>query len=192
MLTQENNIIVEGKRFRLYLKSEEIATTVARVASEVSHDYAGVKDEQGRGPLLLPILNGAYMFAADLTRCLTIDAEICFVKMTSYAGTTSTGKVKELIGFPGDLRGRHVILVEDIVDTGISMGQVLQQLHALGVASARICTFLFKPGKFQEKYKVDYIGRAIDNDFIIGYGMDYNEYGRFYKDIYIVDECDCK
>lgn len=188
MISNKPYITVDDKRFRLYLDSGEIDAVVARVATELTRDYADMKDGQGRGPLLLPVLNGAYMFAADLSRCLDFDAEICFVKMTSYEGTYSTGRVKQLIGFPEGLKGRNVVVVEDIIDTGISMGQILQQLKLLGVASARLCTFLFKPGKFKGDYKVDYIGKEIDDDFIVGYGMDYNERGRFYKDIYIVEK----
>lgn len=188
MLSIKNRIQVGDKTFRPYLESDEINTIVARVATEITRDYEHLKDAQGRGPLFLPILNGVYMFAADLSRCLGFDAEICFVKQTSYVGTTSTGKLHNLIGFPEEIKGRNVIVVEDIVDTGISMGHVLQQLHEMGAASVKICTFLFKPGKFQGDYAVDYIGREIDNDFIIGYGMDYNEYGRFYKDVYVVEK----
>lgn len=188
MQSVKNQIKVCDKVFRHYLGSKEIATIVVRMAKEITRDYEHLKDAQGRGPLFLPILNGVYMFAADLSRCLAFDAEICFVKQTSYAGTASTGRLNNLIGFPGDIKGRNVIVVEDIVDSGISMGQLLQQLRGMGVASVKICTFLFKPGKFRGDYKVDYIGREIDDAFIIGYGMDYNEYGRFYKDVYIVDE----
>lgn len=187
MQSTRSRIQVGDKTFRLYLESDEIGAIVARVATEIAHDYEHLKDAEDRGPLFLPILNGAYMFAADLSRCLNFDADICFVKLTSYVGTTSTGKLHNLIGIPNDIKDRNVIVVEDIVDTGISMGQVLMQLHEMGVASAKICTFLIKPGKFQGNYEVDYIGRQIDNDFVIGYGMDYNEYGRFYKDVYITE-----
>ena len=180
-------VTIGDKRFIPYISSSEIAERVARVAAQLSRDYAGVKDEQGREPLLLPVLNGAYMFAADLSRQLEVEAEVCFVKVASYEGLSSTGKVTQLIGFPGSLRGRHVVVVEDLIDTGVSMGHVLRQLEGLGVASARLCTLLFKPGKFQGHYKIDYVGKEIDDDFIVGYGMDYNERGRLFKDIYIVD-----
>lgn len=185
---QKDMVIVGDRRFRLYITSKEIETIVSRVAAELTRDYAGHKDAQGRAPLLLPVLNGAYMFAADLSRHLEMDAEISFVKMTSYQGMCSTGKMHNLIGFPGEIKGRDVIVVEDLVDTGVCMGQVLQQLQAMEVASARICSFLFKPGKFRGNYRVDYVGRSIDNEFIVGYGMDYNELGRGYKDIYKIDE----
>lgn len=188
MQAEKNIVAVGDKRFRLYIKREELKETVEKLADEVSRDYAGVKDGKGRGPLLLPVLNGAYMFAADFSRSLAIDAEIAFVKMTSYEGTASTGKLHTIIGFPDDMRGRHVIILEDLVDTGISMGQVLRQLKGLDVASVRICTLLFKPGKFHGDFALDYVGRRIDNDFIIGYGMDYNDYGRLYQDIYIITE----
>ncbi|MDY5969564.1 MAG: phosphoribosyltransferase family protein [Bacteroidales bacterium] len=187
MEPSKQNIAIGDKHFRLYIERKEIDAIVERVAAELTRDYANGLDAQGRAPILLPVLNGAYMFAADLSRRLDFDAEICFVKMASYEGTRSTGRVKQLIGFPEGLKDRNVVVVEDIIDTGISMGQVLQQLKSLGVASARLCTFLFKPGKFQEHYKIDYVGKEIEDDFIVGYGMDYKEKGRLYKDIYIVD-----
>ncbi|MBQ9637995.1 MAG: hypoxanthine phosphoribosyltransferase [Bacteroidales bacterium] len=184
----EQSIICNGRRFRPYISAAEIEQSVMQVAAKMNHDLRDLRDDQGRGVLLLPVLNGAYMFAADLSRHLEIDAEICFVKMSSYEGTSTTGKLHELIGFPGSLAGRHVVVVEDVVDTGLSMQQIISQLHRLGVASVRVCTFLFKPGKFRCNYQVDYVGRNIDNEFIVGYGLDYDEHGRLYREIYILDE----
>ncbi len=181
-------IQVDDKPFRLYISREKIAETVAQVADRLYDDYATLRDSMGQPPLLLPILNGSYMFVADLSRRLRFETEICFVKMTSYQGTQSSGKVHSLIGFPNELAGRDILIVEDLIDTGISMGQVLQQLQALQVRSVRICCLFFKPGKFQGNYPVHYVGRSIDDAFIVGYGMDYNERGRCYPDLYILDE----
>ncbi len=184
----EQRIQVNNKHFRLYISHEEISEIVAQLADRLQQDYATLRDNMGRPPLLLPILNGSYMFVADLSRQLRFETEICFVKMTSYQGTQSSGKVHSLIGFPDEVAGRDLIIVEDLIDTGISMGQVLQQLHNLHVNSVRICSLFLKPGKFQGNYPVHYIGRHIGDDFIVGYGMDYNGLGRCYADLYVLDE----
>ncbi len=181
-------IQVDNKHFRLYISREEIATMVQQLADKLYADYATLRDSMGRPPLLLPILNGSYMFAADLSRQLRFECEICFVKMASYQGTQSSGMVHSLIGFSNEVAGRNLILVEDLIDTGISMGQVLQQLQKLHVNSVRICSLFLKPGKFQGDYPVHYVGCNIGDDFIVGYGMDYNGLGRCHPDLYVLDE----
>ena len=128
------------------------------------------------------------MFAADLCRVLDFDAELSFLKYTSYNGTHSTGTVKKTLGFPEKVKGRHVLIVEDIIDTGLSMKYALEELKKMGPSGISICTFFFKPDSFKEDYKIDYVGKLIANDFIVGYGMDYNQHGRFYKDVYVIDE----
>ncbi len=185
---KQQRIQVDDKQFRLYISHEEIAEIIAQLADRLHDDYATLRDSMGRPPLLLPILNGSYMFAADLSRRLHFETEICFVKMASYQGTQSSGTIHSLIGFPDEVAGRDILLIEDLIDTGISMGQVLQQLQSLHVNSVRICSLFLKPGKFQGNFPIHYVGRNIGDDFIVGYGMDYNGLGRCYADLYVLDE----
>lgn len=175
-------IRVLDKTFKIYMQEAEIQAAVKRVAAEISRDY---KD---KSPILCPVLTGSYMFAADLSRELDIDAPISFVRYSSYEGLASTGQVKKTMGFSEMCRGRDVIIIEDIVDTGISMEYMIDQLKALEPASIAVCTFFFKPGNFVKNFKIDYIGKEISNDFIVGYGLDYNDAGRTYRDVYIIDE----
>lgn len=179
----KNEIItVLDKQFKLYMSQSEILECVKNVAAQMSRD---LKDKD---PILCPILTGSYMFVADLTRHLDFDPQISFVRYSSYAGTQSTGHVKPILGFSEKCRGRDVVIVEDIVDSGISMEYMLDELRKLEPASIRICTFFFKPGNFQKNFKIDYIGKSIPNDFILGYGLDYDGMGRTYPDIYVLND----
>ena len=175
-------IQVLDKQFKPYITEKEIGEIVKGLADRLSADY------KGRFPLMMPILNGTIFFAADLLRTMSIDSEVSFVKMSSYSGTQSTGQVKELIGFSENVSGRDVVLVEDVIETGISMEYTLKRLWELKPASVKICTLVFKPNMFQKDFKIDYIGREIGDDFIVGYGFDYNGHGRTYKDIYVLSE----
>ena len=139
---------------------------------------------EGKNPLFLAVLNGSFMFAADLMRNITIPSEISFVKLASYQGTTTTGEVKEVIGINEDLTGRTVVIVEDIVDTGFTIKRMLETLGTRGPESLHICTLLLKPGKLQVKLDVEYAAMEIPNDFIVGYGLDYDQQGRNLRDIY--------
>lgn len=172
---------VLDKTFRLYLPESEIHSIVNRMAADISRDY------KGRSPIVCPVLTGSFMFAADLMRQLDFDARVSPVRYSSYQGLSSTGHVKEILGFPEHCAGHDVIIVEDIIDSGISMERMVAQLQLLNPASIAICTFLFKPGSFKKNYKIDYIGKEIPDDFIIGYGLDYNDMGRTYRDIYVID-----
>ncbi len=173
---------LNDKRFRINIAGDNILKEVKRIASEINLDLADKK------PLFIVVLNGAFMFASDLMKNIDIDCEISFVKLASYQGTKSTEKVKELIGLNEDLTNRHIVVVEDIVDTGITMEGIIADLHEENVAEVRIATLLFKPNAFQKDYKVDYIGIEIPNDFIVGYGLDYDGLGRNLQDIYkIID-----
>lgn len=174
-------ITVHDKQFKLYMTEAEIQKEVKRVASEISRDLAG------KNPLFCPVLTGSFMFMTDLARALDFDAETYFVKYSSYSGMSSTGKVKTVIPFPEKCKGRHVVIVEDIVDTGVSMQAMLEELTKLEPAHVYIATLLFKPDSFTKNFKIDYLGRSIPNDFILGYGLDYNDSGRLYKDIYVVN-----
>lgn len=182
---------VLDKEFRPYLKAEEIQTIVKDTAARMYADLKDVRDPMGQYPLLLPILNGAFVFAADLCRelgNLGMESEVCFVKNSSYSGTHSTGTVMQLIGFPDSIKDRDVVIVEDIIETGISVAHNIEQLQQMGVRSIRVCCLFHKPELFKGDYKIDYIGRNIDNDFIVGYGLDYSEHGRMLKDVWILDK----
>jgi len=164
--------------FEKFIDKEEIDAAVQKVADGINRDF------EGKNPLLLAILNGAFMFASDLMRKITIPCEISFVKFASYSGTTTTSTVKELIGVDGELKDRFVIIVEDIVDTGITMDKLLRDVKEKNPAGVKVACFCFKPEAFQKDFAIDYIGLKIPNDFIVGYGLDYDGYGRNLPDIY--------
>lgn len=175
-------ITVHDKQFRLYMTEEEIQKEVSRIGREISRDLGG------KNPLFCPVLTGSFMFMSDLARALSFDAETNFVKYSSYSGMSSTGVVKSILPFPEKCRGRHVVIVEDIVDSGITMDAMLGELQKLEPERIYIASFFFKPNAFKKNFKIDYLGRSIPNDFILGYGLDYDDYGRFYKDIYVIAE----
>ena len=169
---------VLDKEFGLYIPQEKIEADIQKVADQINHDMDGMN------PMFLVILNGAFMFASELFKRLTIPCEISFVKLTSYAGTETTNVVRELIGLDHSLEGRHVVIVEDIVDTGHTMRYTIQKLHDLKAVDVRIATLFFKPKSFQYDYPINYVGMEIGNEFIVGYGLDYNQQGRNLPDIY--------
>lgn len=175
-------IQLKDKRFRPHIVSEDIIKQVKRVAKEIEKEY---KDKL---PLFVVVLNGAFMFASDLMKAIDLDCEITFVKLSSYQGTHSTEKVKEIIGLNNDVSNRDIIIVEDIVDTGITMENLLLDFAKLKPSSVKIATLFFKPGSFQKDFNVDYVGFEIANDFIVGYGLDYDQLGRNLKDIYIITD----
>lgn len=177
-----DTIQIKDKRFTPFIPEERILKEVARVASEINRDL------EGANPLFLSVLNGAFMFAADLMRNLTIPSEISFVKLASYVGTSSTGKVKELVGLNDNIEGRTVVIVEDIVDTGGTMKHLLETLQAGKPKEIRIATLLLKPDKLEVELDIHYVAMRIPNDFIVGYGLDYDGLGRNYRDIYTVME----
>ncbi len=176
-------IRVKDKTFKTFIPEDEIQRHVKAVAEKIN------KDLEGRNPLFLAVLNGSFMFAADLMRYITIPCEISFVKLASYQGTTSTGKVKEIIGINEDLQDRTVVIIEDIVDTGRTMKRMLETLGTRNPKSLHICTLLVKPDKLEENLNIEYAAMEIPNDFIVGYGLDYDQQGRNLRDIYtVVDE----
>lgn len=177
-----DKIQVKDRMFKMYMPESEIQACVKGVAEQISHDFKNKK------PILCPVLTGSYLFVADLTRYIEFDAEVSFVRYSSYKGMSSTGNVKKILGFPEKCKGRDVIIVEDIVDSGISMEYMIEELKKLEPASISICAFFFKPGNFQKDFKVDYVGKSIPNDFIVGYGLDYDGVGRTYRDVYVVDD----
>lgn len=177
-----NVIQVHDKKFKPFIPFEKIEEQTIRIANEINRDL------KGQSPLFLSILNGSFMFAADLLKHITLDCEISFVKLASYSGTRSTENVRQLIGFDEDIYGRTVVVIEDIIDSGLTMERVLEQLEDMGAHDVKVATLLFKPDAFKRNYEVHYKGFDIGNEFIIGYGLDYNRQGRNLKDIYIIEE----
>jgi hypoxanthine phosphoribosyltransferase len=173
-----SSIQLHGKTFDTYLSEAEIQQQVKRIAVELNQDY---KD---RRPLFIAILNGSFMFAADLFKHLTIDAEISFIKLASYKGMKSSGNVITAIGLEMDLFGREVVIIEDIVDTGKTLHQFLPKLHHQQPKSMKIVSLLHKPEALQYPLQIDYLGFSIPNKFVIGYGLDFDGLGRNYKEIY--------
>lgn len=173
---------IHDKHFSLFISEEEIFAEVKKMAKQLESDY------QGKDILLIAILNGAFMFASDIIKSIKRDAEITFVKVSSYKGTQTTGRVDELIGLNNQMENRHVIVIEDIVDTGITIDKVISLIKANDPASVEVCTLLFKPSAFRGKQKPKYIGFEIPNKFVVGYGLDYNELGRNLKELYQLKE----
>ncbi len=176
-------IQVLDKKFQPYLKAEEIHEQIAKLAARINEDYAGKR------PLFIAILNGSFMFAADLFKELTIEAEICFIKLASYKGTKSTGNVITSIGLDEPLKDRHVVIVEDIVDTGKTLSEFLPQLKDQQPQSLKIAALLHKPEAMVFPLTIDYLGFSVPNKFLLGYGLDYDGLGRNLKEIYqLVEE----
>jgi len=175
-------VTVHDKTFAISIPESEILKAVQQVADAINRDY---KD---KNPLFIVVLNGAFIFASDLFKRMNNPCEISFVKVASYSGTESTKKIKQLIGLNESIPGRDLIIVEDIIDSGFTMAHFLNQLHELEPKSIKIASLLFKPDAFQKDFKIDYLGMEITNDFIVGYGLDYNGHGRNYADIYKIVE----
>ena len=171
-------IQVLDKKFQPYLKAEAIKEQVNKLANQINTDYADKK------PLFIAILNGSFMFASDLFKELTIEAEICFIKLASYKGTKSTGNVITSFGLDENLKGRHIIIVEDIVDTGKTLHEFLPQLMNQQPASLKIAALLHKPEALVFPLTIDYLGFNVPNKFLLGYGLDYDGLGRNLKEIY--------
>ena len=179
-MQQNKTIQVLDKTFAVSISAEELEKEVKRVASEINRDYAGSQ------PVFLSVLNGSFIFAADLMREVELPCEISFVKLASYQGTNTTGNIREVIGLNIDITGRPVIIVEDIVDTGLTMAHMLETLKRQNPSSIDICTLLLKPTKLQVKLDVRYCCKQIPDDFVVGYGLDYNGFGRNTKDVYTI------
>jgi len=177
------NVLIHDKEFELFIPYEKIRSIVEEMAEKMNNDF------QDKNPLFICILNGSFMFAAEIFKRISLlDAEISFIKLASYSGTNTTGSVKQLIGLNEDLTGRTVIILEDIVDSGITIANTIEQIQAKNPAEIKIATLLLKPDALQIKVQLDYIGLEIPNDFIVGYGLDYNGRGRNLIDIYKVTE----
>ena len=173
---------LKDKVFEISISEAEILQRIKVVAEKIS------KDMECKNPLLLAVLNGSFIFAADLMRMLTIPCEISFVKLASYQGTTSTGVIKEVFGINEDISGRTVIIVEDIVESGLTIKRMIETLGTRNPESIHICTLLLKPERLTVPLNIEYVAMEIPNDFIVGYGLDYNQQGRNLRDIYTVVE----
>lgn len=177
-----SRIKIHDKEFEISIPREEILKEVKRVADEINRDYAGKR------PILLGVLNGCFMFAADLMKNLNIECEISFVKLSSYQGTTTTGVIREVFGLAESIAGRDVIVVEDIVDTGYTMQRMIESLGTREPASVQIASLFLKPARLKVPVDVKYSAFTIPDRFIVGYGLDYDGLGRNLPDVYDVVE----
>ncbi|HSH66195.1 MAG TPA: hypoxanthine phosphoribosyltransferase [Bacteroidia bacterium] len=175
-------MVINDKPFKMYLSVDQISTAVSGMAERMNLE---LKD---KSPLFLIVLNGAFMFASDLLKKITIDCGLSFVKISSYEGMSSTNQVKQLIGLDEDIKGRTVVIVEDIVDTGVTMENLITYLELKEPAAIKIATLLHKPEALQKNIVLDYVGIEVANKFLVGYGLDYDGRGRNLQDIYILDK----
>lgn len=173
-------VTLHDKTFESYLTEKEILQAIQSMAARINADYEGKK------PLFLAVLNGAFMFASDLMKEISLPCEISFLRVSSYQDMNSTGQVSEVIGLKENVQGRHIIILEDIVDTGQTVYALLQNLTGKEPASIEIAALLIKPECVQHPLQVKYVGKSIPNDFVVGYGLDYNGLGRNLRDIYVV------
>ena len=171
-------IEVNNKKFTPFITAAQIDEQINLLAAELNRDY------EGKRPLFIAILNGSFMFAADLMKYVTIPSEVTFVKLSSYEGLYSSGKIREVLGLTENIAGRTVVVVEDIVDTGRTMEKMLESLGAKDVAKVYVATLLLKPDALEKKVPLDYVAMEIPNEFIVGYGLDYDGYGRNLSAIY--------
>ena len=177
-----NTVQVKDKQFALYIPEEEILARVKELANRMNADLAG------KNPLFLVVLNGSFVFAADLLRDITIPCEITFVRVASYEGVSSTGEVKQLLGLTQNIEGRTIIIIEDIIDTGLTMKELLRILKEKNPAEIHIASLLVKPDNLQVDLDIPYRCFDIANEFIVGYGLDYDHEGRNLRHIYQVVE----
>lgn len=175
-------VTLKDKTFVPYITSDKIQESVRQMSKKINADLAE------ETPLFLVVLNGSFMFAADLLKEVTIPCELSFIKLASYHGTSSTGTVTEMIGLTEEIKGRTVVVVEDIVDTGVTIEKLVALLIKKEVKQIKIASFLLKPDAYTKDIKVDYVGMEIPNDFVVGYGLDYDGLGRNMKDIFVLDK----
>lgn len=175
-------IHIRDKSFVPFLSVETLQSRIQELAAQINEDY------RDKDPLFIGVLNGAFVFLSDLFKCIEIPCEVTFVRVASYQSMHSTGKVKQILGLQEDLKERHVILVEDIVDTGLTMQQITQQILGLQPASLAIVTLLHKPEALEAEIELDYVGFEIENKFVVGYGLDYDGLGRNLDSVYVLAE----
>ncbi|MBT3418043.1 MAG: hypoxanthine phosphoribosyltransferase [Flavobacteriales bacterium] len=173
-----NEVNLKDKTFEVFISDTEIAEIVHSISNQINN--SGVKD-----PLFISVLNGSFMFSSDIMKNITIpNTEISFIKLSSYLGTESTGSVDELIGLGKDIKNRNIIILEDIIDTGITLEKIISLLKKEEVADIKVATLLFKPDAYTKDIHIDFIGKSIPNDFVVGYGLDFDEIGRNLPHIY--------
>lgn len=175
-------LTVKDKKFVTFIEKQPLEERIAEVGREISEEY------RDKNPLFVVVLNGAFMFAAELMKNVTIGCEITFVRVSSYSKTESTGQLTEVLGLKESIHNRHVIIVEDIVDTGLTMNKLLFQLSTQRPESIQVATMLFKPSALKTPLRVKYCGFEIENRFVVGYGLDYDGYGRNIDSIYVLSE----
>ena len=177
-------VTLKDKTFRVSIPYEELTKAFDQVAEKINDDFRGCEDV----PVLLCVLNGSIMFMSELMKRLDFNCQIVSTKLTSYEGTNSTGRVKQALGLTADIKGRRVIVIEDIVDSGNTIVALKQILEDKEVKEARMCTLLLKPDAYKKDVALDYVAMEIKNEFIVGFGLDYDELGRNLKDIYVLDK----
>jgi len=177
-------IRLKDKTFRKFIPYEKISASIDKVADKLNADFKGCTDI----PVLLCVLNGSIMFMGELMKRLEFNLQTISIKLTSYEGTSTTGRVKQAMGLTSDITGRRIIVVEDIVDSGNTIVELKEILKEKGASESYICSLLLKPEAYKKDIKIDYVAMEIPNDFIVGFGLDYDELGRNYKDIYVLDE----
>lgn len=177
-----NIITVKDKSFKPFISEEKLQESIKEVAQKINNDY------KGKTPIFLGVLNGSFMFFADLLKSVNLECTVSFVKLASYEGTETTGKVNELIGLNEDIEGRDIILIEDIVDTGNTLVKLYEILTVKKPSSIKIATLLYKPEAYKKEYKIDYAGIEIPNAFVLGYGLDYDGLGRNLSSIYVLND----
>jgi len=175
-------ITVKDKAFKPYISAQDLQSSVEEVAEQINNDYKGSE------PLFLGVLNGSFMFFSDLLKLIELECQVSFVKLASYEGTSTTGKVNELIGLSESIEGRDVIIVEDIVDTGNTLVKLYDILLKGNPKSIKIATLLYKPEAYKKEHPIDYVGLEIPNAFVLGYGLDYDGLGRNLSSIYVLNE----
>jgi hypoxanthine phosphoribosyltransferase len=173
-------IKVKDLQFEPFISQHLINARVIELANRLTIDY------YDKNPLFLSVLNGSFMFTADLMKHFLSPCQVSFIKLASYSGLKSTENVKELIGINENIEGKHIVIIEDIIDTGLTLKNILLQLKNQKPASIKIMTLLFKPEAFKETFEIDYVGFEIENKFVVGYGLDYDGYGRNLDQIYVV------
>ena len=175
-------VSLEDKNFKIFIESAKIQEAIDAVSFKINNDFAK------SNPIFVCVLNGSFMFASDLIKRFNYDCEVTFLKVASYEGTQSSGSIKELIGLNESISDRHVIIVEDIVDTGATIEAVVKELELLGPKSIKVSTLLYKPLAYKRTFPIDYAAIEVGNEFLVGYGLDYNGLGRNLEEIYIIEE----
>jgi len=178
-----NIIKLHDKQFKSFIKKEDIAKYVKYLAEEVANDLG-----ENETPIFIGILNGSFMFAADFVREYPYNCHVTFVKLASYKGTKTTGKIKQLVGLNENLEGKTIVILEDIIDTGNTLAEIYKIFKDKNVKTLKIATLFFKPDVFRKALPIDYIGKSVEDKFIVGYGLDYDGLGRNLADIYQLSE----